>query len=92
MKMALVLAVQDVPVQWRTVTAVKTELVLVVQVAIVQDRQCKVNVNVDQMVAIVQGVLVVKMEFVHVTVTDINVLVEDMEWMEPVLCVEDIME
>ena len=33
----------------------------------------------------------VKMELVLVMVTDTNVRVEDMEWMEPVLCVEDIM-
>ena len=54
--------------------------------------ECMVNANVDLMDAIVQDALAAKMEFALVTVTDINVLVEDMEWMEPVLCVEDIME
>ncbi len=54
--------------------------------------ECMVNANVDLMDAIVQDALAAKMEFALVTVTDINVPVEDMEWMEPVLCVEDIME
>jgi len=87
-KMALVHVDQVVPVQWRTVTVVQMELVPVVQDAIVQDQQCKANANVDLMDAIVQDALVAKMEFALVTVTDINVLVEDMEWMAIVPCVE----